>query len=350
MMWLAWRQFRTAALTMSALTLAILLPLAATGPHLNHLFTTQHLNHCGTPQTCTPAREAFFTAIKADTSILVIYFTAIVMLYLLPALLGLFWGAPLASRETETGTLRLAWTQSVTRHRWLTVKLAAGATAATILTGLLSWAVTWWSTPIDQAAHLAGGEQGALPNHFNPVVFGARGIAPVAVAVFGYLIGVTAGLLLRRTLPALAATLVVLAAVQIAVPVAVRQHYAAPERTSVPLIVDAHHPGLELSVDGPTLHVQTPVDVPGAWVFSVHLTDATGAPFHAPAPQACQTMTDDPTACFAAINALHLRQTADYQPGTRFAQFQAEETALYLLLSLALAGVCLRRVRTMAPA
>ena len=33
-----------------------------------------------------------------------------------PALIGIFWGAPLVAREFETGTFRLAWTQSVSRH------------------------------------------------------------------------------------------------------------------------------------------------------------------------------------------------------------------------------------------
>jgi hypothetical protein len=78
--------------------------------------------------------------------------------------------------------------------------------------------------------------------------------------------------------------------------------------------------------------------------------DAAGAPFHDPAPQACQVMTDNPVACFAAINALHLQQAAEYQPGQRFGRFQAEETMLYAVLSLALVGLCFRRTRTMAPA
>jgi hypothetical protein len=36
-----------------------------------------------------------------------------------PALVGVFWGAPLLAREYDTGTFRLAWTQSVSRRRWL---------------------------------------------------------------------------------------------------------------------------------------------------------------------------------------------------------------------------------------
>ena len=46
------------------------------------------------------------------------------VLVALPALVGAFWGAPLVARELESGTYRLAWAQSVTRTRWLAVKLA----------------------------------------------------------------------------------------------------------------------------------------------------------------------------------------------------------------------------------
>ena len=39
-----------------------------------------------------------------------------------PALIGMFWGAPLIGRELETGTHQFAWNQTVTRSRWLAVK------------------------------------------------------------------------------------------------------------------------------------------------------------------------------------------------------------------------------------
>src|SRR5207248_4248872 len=48
----------------------------------------------------------------------------IAWLNFLPMLVGVFWGAPLIARELETGTFLLAWTQSVTRRRWLSTKLA----------------------------------------------------------------------------------------------------------------------------------------------------------------------------------------------------------------------------------
>ncbi len=40
-----------------------------------------------------------------------------------PLLAGMFWAAPLVSREYEAGTHRLAWTQSVSPLRWITTKI-----------------------------------------------------------------------------------------------------------------------------------------------------------------------------------------------------------------------------------
>jgi hypothetical protein len=55
-------------------------------------------------------------------------------------------------------------------------------------------------------------------SRFSAVVFPVRGIAPVGYAAFAFALGGTAGVLIRRTLPAMAITLAVFAAVQIIVP------------------------------------------------------------------------------------------------------------------------------------
>ncbi len=73
------------------------------------------------------------------------------IIYVVPALIGVFWGAPLIARELETGTHRLAWNQSVTRTRWLATKLVIVGAAAAVTVGLLSWAVTSWAHHIDDA-------------------------------------------------------------------------------------------------------------------------------------------------------------------------------------------------------
>ena len=51
----------------------------------------------------------------------------------------------LRHRELEAGTQRLAWVQSVTRTRWLGVKLAVIGAVGVGLTALMSLAITWWS-------------------------------------------------------------------------------------------------------------------------------------------------------------------------------------------------------------
>ena len=61
-----------------------------------------------------------------------------------PALVGLFWGAPLVAAEAEAGTTQFAWMQSVTRKRWLTVKIGWMLLAAAVWGGVISALVTWW--------------------------------------------------------------------------------------------------------------------------------------------------------------------------------------------------------------
>jgi ABC-type transport system involved in multi-copper enzyme maturation permease subunit len=58
-----------------------------------------------------------------------------VLVVAVPAVVGMFCGAPLVARELEEGTFRLAWTQSVTRTRWLTLRLAAGGLAVATTEG-----------------------------------------------------------------------------------------------------------------------------------------------------------------------------------------------------------------------
>ena len=119
----------------------------------------------------------------------------------------MFWGAPLLARELESGTYRLAWTQTVTRRRWLSVRVALVGVAALAVAGLASWLVSWWFAPLD-AVNM---------NRFDPSVFTARGVVAIGYAGFAFALGVAAGALTRRTLPAMATTLLGFVAARIAV-------------------------------------------------------------------------------------------------------------------------------------
>ncbi|MGE5156373.1 MAG: ABC transporter permease, partial [Betaproteobacteria bacterium] len=295
------------------------------------------------------AQTAFADGLKADTTYAVIFFAGVGVLYLAPVLIGMFWGAPLIARELEAGTLRIAWTQSVSRADWLKVKLLVVGLAGVLTTGALSLAVTWWSAPIDDAMALPGQPPlGGFPNRFHPLIFGARDLVPMGYAAFAFSAGVTTGLLLRRTLVALAVTLAVVVAVQVLVPVAVRPEFRTPEQamTAVTLIPDG---AFKLRLGNDTMAVSVPVNIPGAWVISTQMADAVGRPVSPRTPPACQDPAAPPVACDNAINQLHLTELVRYQPANRFWAFQLYETGGYLVLSLILVAFCLGRVRRLRP-
>jgi hypothetical protein len=179
-----------------------------------------------------------------------------------------------------------------------------------------------------------------------PLLFGARDMVPVGAALFAFVLGVTCGLLLRRLLPAMAATLLVLTAVQVVLPMAARPQYEAPLRKTIPLVASYGH-DFSLRIDGGSVQLEQPVDLPGAWVTSVSTTDAAGRPWRGPAPQICLSRDATPQQCFDAMNALRLDQVVEYQPAARFWTFQWIETALYAAGAAALAGFCFTRIRVL---
>jgi ABC-type transport system involved in multi-copper enzyme maturation permease subunit len=307
----SWLQFRAQAVTAAAALAAVVVVLAVTSPH----------------------RQATFGV--SDW----LYTAGIVVLYLTPAVIGIFWGAPLISRELETGTFRLAWTQSISRTRWVAVKLGLTGLAAMATAGLLSLAVTWWSSPMDQRNPLGG-------YRLSAVLFGARDLVPVGSTAFAFALGVTIGLLIRRAVPAIAISLAVFAAVQVAVPLGVRPHLISPVRTVAPLNLSAID-AIGGSFPENSLGVSAAVNIPGAWVYSNQVTTASGSTSLGLAPQACISgPANGPTAgptsvCQAAIGRLHLRQVIIYQPGSRYWAFQWSETAIFLALALLLTGFCI---------
>jgi ABC-type transport system involved in multi-copper enzyme maturation permease subunit len=336
MIWLTWRQFRAAA-TMMAATLAVLAAsLALTGPGLADDYATG-IAACTTQSGgCSNFVQRFFQ--DHQTPFLAV--AAVVLV--LPALIGLFWGAPLITRELEAGTHRLVWNQSITRTRWLAVKLGLTGLAAMTAAGLGSLAVTWWSSPIDNTA--------ANFPRMGPLLFAARGIVPIGYAAFAFALGVTVGMLVRRTLPAMAITLVVFVAVQIAMPLLVRPHLLPPTRSTIE-ITTSNLDGIAAPRGGPLRAIVKAPTITGAWILSSQTVDASGhaletIPLSSSGPCAPSSPPQQGlSACFAEIKRLGYRQQVTYQPSSRFWPFQWYETGIYTALTLGLAGFCFWQIR-----
>jgi hypothetical protein len=277
-----------------------------------------------------------------------------VLVTVVPAVLGMFCGAPLVARELETGTFRLAWTQSVTRTRWLTIRLAVTGLASMAVAGLLSLIVTWWASPLDRAGMDQFGS------------FDERGIVPVGYAAFGFALGVAIGLLVRRTLPAMLTTLITFIAVRIAVRTWVRPSLIPPLTRSLaldPASTGYGSQGFLPLVPGPALE-PSPPDIPNAWFTAIGIVNKHGGSLtatdlaricpgigsdrpggagngHVKASQSAVTGLQD---CVARVGAT-FHEVVAYQPASRYWPLQWYELAVFLAASAVLAGVCVRRVR-----
>ena len=175
MIWLTWRQFRTQILVVAGVLAVLAIVLALTGPHLVSLSDAlpEVVSRRQGLRRRPPIRSSPRTAARRCSQR---------PGHSAPALIGIFWGAPLIARELETGTYRLAWTQIVTRRRWLAVKLGVVGLASVAVAGLLSLMVTWWSSPIDRRT-----------SNSSVAIFALRDIAPIGYAAFAFAVGVTAG-------------------------------------------------------------------------------------------------------------------------------------------------------------
>jgi ABC-type transport system involved in multi-copper enzyme maturation permease subunit len=337
MIWLTWRQFRVQALTAAAVLAAVAILLGATGPRMASLYAASGLAGCH-GDSCANLADTFLSQLQTGAVDHVVYPVGLILILATPALLGIFWGAPLIARELETGTYRLAWSQSVTRTRWLTVKLALTGLAAMAFTEALSLMHAWWADPISKAIALGGGASVLSGNRFSWLTFASHGITPLGYAAFAFTLGTAAGVLIRRTVPAMAVTLAIFAVVQVPMPLWVRPNIIPPAQTIA--TIDA------AQVNFGSLTASAVPGQPGAWVVSSHAINAAGQPVTS-LPTSC--FPDNPSAKFAGdpgqcMNQLGIREVVDYQPASRYWPLQLIETGIFLALALALAGFCFWRL------
>ncbi len=342
---LTWRQFRTQAAVAAAALAVLAVILAVTGTRLAHLYDTS-VASCGSEDACAGATNAFLTSDRS----LQLGLNALMLV--VPAILGIFWGAPLIARELETGTHRLAWTQSVTRPRWLAAKLGLVGVWSVGVAGLLSLMVTWWFGPLD----------GITANRFAPGPFDERAIVAMGYAAFAFALGAAMGLLIRRTLPAMAVTLVVFIAARLAFVQWIRPHLMPPVHRTITLVHAAIGFGIRGQGGPPTLFPEG-LRIPNAWVYAPRILDGDGHPLTpsvvaracpniavpahdqgGPATGVPAEVVGQLRACLRTIGRTYHEAVA-FQPAGRYWTFQWIETAIFLVAALALAGLCFWWIR-----
>src|SRR5215469_1122189 len=210
--WVTWRQHRAALAGVAVFLGALAVYLWLTGLQIHHAYATAC--HPASSFACTVS----FTGRYAVTVNVVRAF-----LQAVPALIGAFVGAPVVAGAMETGTFRFAWTQGFGRRRWALGKLVLLAVVVTDAAGAFTVLFSWYASPFFASGY-------AIP--FATDLFDTLGVAFAAWTLAAFAIGALAGMLIRRVVPAIAATLAVYAGLALATALWLRKHYMTPLLTS----------------------------------------------------------------------------------------------------------------------
>jgi ABC-2 family transporter protein len=325
--WVTWRQHRIALGGVAVLLGVVALWLWLVGLQLHHAYAAAIGCHPASSGAC----QNLSTSFNSTNVILKGGF----VLQPLPALIGAFVGPLVLARELETGTFRYAWTQGFGRWRWALAKLVLLGVAVAALAEAFSLLVSWYYQP-----YLAPGN-GAVFSSASPLspgLFDVRGVALAAWTLAAFAIGALAGMLIRRVVPAIVATLAAYTGLALLVGNVLRQHYLTPlvaKNSNMPgaawvtsewwtkggKVVFGSRPPLGL----------LPQLCPGSF------TASAGGGVHSSG-----TSFLSPTQCLVQHG---YTEWANYQPASHFWPFQWIEGGWLLALSLLLIAVTVWLVR-----
>jgi hypothetical protein len=186
--WLVWRQHRAAYWTLIALTLlgviAMVYQRGQMMDYLNALDASSQKSN-----SLSPDFETHSDRLTSFGGYLGFF----------PILAGVFLGAPLIAGDLETGTAKLVTSQSVSRLRWLIMKLAMTAGLIALSTAVLAVVFKWWWSPVKGRSSTLEWTSGTF--------FDVTNVMPVAYALLTFTVGAAIGMVLRRTLVSMVVTL-----------------------------------------------------------------------------------------------------------------------------------------------
>ncbi|MFC3501579.1 transporter [Micromonospora krabiensis] len=327
MIWMAWRQHRKQVLVTALGFLALAALMIPIGLSMRHTFDELGLAECarnlGGADVAAATADACEQGFHRFTDRYQGLNLVAVLLVVLPMLLGLFWGAPLVAREVEQGTHRFAWTQGISRRRWALVKfglVGIVVLAASVLYGL---GMSWWVEPLTTAAR-----EGRL----GFIVFDLQGVVPIAYTLFAVALGIFAGTVGRRMLPAMAITLFGYIGVRAAVALLARPHFQPARTLTFPVRGEGE-----------------PESIHGAWILANEVRNADGSTVLADGTVRCPSELPPGRECGAELGLQPGAYNWQlYQPADRFWPFQGIESGIFVALALILLYLSVRTIRRIA--
>ena len=218
-----WRQHRYALAGVAVLLGALAVWLWIIGTPLHHAYAAALACHPASSPTCAGLDGTFQgmdNLLTGPTT------PGGVFLQVVPVLIGAFAGAPVLAREMETGTFRYAWTQGFGRWRWALAKLVLLGVVLAAATAAFGVLVSWYFQPY------LGNGPGLYVNSPFANLFSLREVTFPAWTLAAFTIGALTGMLIRRVVPAIVATLATCTGLLLATGGLLREHYLTPLATT----------------------------------------------------------------------------------------------------------------------
>jgi hypothetical protein len=312
-------------LIFAAVVAAVAMFLIWTGLDIRSNFDSLGIAGClandGASGTCEQAIMSFSDRVNDVTNLAnwLVFF---------PALTGILVAAPLVL-DLEHGTYRLAWTQGVTRTRWLALKIVMGLAILTVVSLVLVVIWRWWGKPLFST------DEQLVMNQWDGTIFDSRAVL-VSYTIFAFALCVAAGTVFRRSIAAFGIALVGFVGVRVLIESKFRENFLTPLKS----ITDAMTPrgdfgrGVWIIRSGPSDkygHVLPWNDPVVQECFGMKRVLA-----EAPSPEQVSAAMDAQTRC---IQDHDLYMTTVYHPASRFWIFQGIESAIFLGLSAILLAI-----------
>lgn len=296
MIWLTWRQHRIEALAIGILLLLFAAVLLITGEII-----ALEMQKPGPHADVVSYAYDFLQNSYFDAFCVMLPIT-------LPVLAGMFIGAPIMAREFEQGTYCLIWTQSLSWRRWFYKKITLLCCMISGGFGLLFVFFFCWDAAV-------AGSSGRNFVDFSSQ-FDGWGFVSIAYALFALFLGIFTGTVLRKTVPAMAVTLLIFIGVRASIESTWRPNFLPPVIA--------------------TTAVDAPLSIPnGSLVIRVATLNKQGQDAMQVCADALPSNPDSASMAqfYSCMKANDFKNQAIYQPVDRFWLFQGIESAIYLALS-----------------